>query len=120
MRKRVLDTSILSRHWHKCRAPQLATNTAQEARGWAKRLVALYDTEAIVTPIYLEMVAGVCSRHELQLTRADLGVFRCIDERRIGPSDWDAAIQWAERFCPTTKAKTPPPSVRSGRGRETP
>jgi predicted nucleic acid-binding protein len=98
MRKRVLDSSMLISHWHKCRAASLAMNTTAQARDWANRLIAFYNTDAIVTPVYLEMVAGVRNRHELELTRAYLGAFRCIDERRILPSDWDEAVRLAERY----------------------
>jgi len=46
---------------------------------------------------YIEMVGGITSRRELELTKAFLGVFTCIDQKRIPASDWQEAIRLAQR-----------------------
>jgi predicted nucleic acid-binding protein len=97
MKNTVLDTSILINHWRRKRQRPLERYRAADVRKWAKELIAFQDTDAIVTPVYLEMVAGVTNRHELDLTRAYLAEFQCIDERRILEEDWDDAIRRAQR-----------------------
>lgn len=37
----------------------------------------IHETDAIVTPVYLEMIAGVTNAEELHLTQAFLDEFRC-------------------------------------------
>jgi predicted nucleic acid-binding protein len=97
MERRVLDTSILIRHWRTCRIKGRGEITTAIVRIWARKLIALYDSNAIVTPVYIEMIAGVTSRKELRLTLAFLEQFRCIDERRIPEHDWNEAIRLAQR-----------------------
>jgi hypothetical protein len=60
MKKLVLDTNVLISFWHRSRSRPPARNTARQARGWAERLIGLHDTDAIVTPIYIEMVVVPC------------------------------------------------------------
>lgn len=57
----------------------------------------LYDTDAIVTPIRIEFVAGTRTAHELRLARAYLANFRAIDGGRILAEDWIEAHRIAER-----------------------
>jgi predicted nucleic acid-binding protein len=97
MKKLVLDTNVLIRFWRQSRSKPPARNTARQARAWAERLVELHETDAIVTPIYIEMVAGTRNRHDLELTRAYLSRFRCIDEGKIIPRDWEEAARMAQR-----------------------
>jgi predicted nucleic acid-binding protein len=105
MRKVVLDTNVLINNWRRSRSPSLASNTARQAEGWATQLITLHETDAIVTPVYVEMVAGVLTGHELNLTRAYLGKFRRIDEGRILPADWEAATRLAQRIPRQPKAR---------------
>src|SRR5262245_37234878 len=95
--RRVLDTSILINHWRRRQARSFASITVADVQRWARELVELYRTDAIVTPVYLEFIAGVASRHEYRLARAYLAVFRCIDQGTILPSDWVTALQLAAR-----------------------
>src|SRR5438270_1070740 len=97
MERRVLDTSILIRHWRTCRVKARGEITTAVVRMWARKLIILYDSDAIVTPVYIEMIAGVTNRRELLLTLAFLREFRCIDEKRIPQHDWDEAIRLAQR-----------------------
>jgi predicted nucleic acid-binding protein len=95
--KKVLDTSVLIRWWKVCRARTRVELTPALVRGWARELIAFYKTDAIVTPVYLEMIAGVTDQEELRLTRAFLGEFRCIDEGHIPQQDWQEALRLAQR-----------------------
>lgn len=64
---------------------------------WARGLIALEATNAILTPVYIEMVAGVTSSQELRLTRAFLKPFNIADEGKILAQDWDRAREIAQR-----------------------
>jgi predicted nucleic acid-binding protein len=68
------------------------------ARIWAKEIITRYDTNAIVTPVYIEVIAGVQNQRELQLTREFLDCFQCVDMRRILPQDWNEVIRLAQRI----------------------
>ena len=78
---------------------QVAGKSAAEedVRGWAKELIRLEDTDAIVTPVVVEFLAGVRSSHELKLTRVFLSAFRVIDGRKILDVDWSEAERLASR-----------------------
>jgi predicted nucleic acid-binding protein len=97
MEKRILDTSMLLRQWHRCRQRPLIEYTPADARAWADQLIGIHRTNAIVTPVYVKMVAGVTSEHELRLTRAYLQPFRCVDGGHIPKEDWEEAIRLAQR-----------------------
>ncbi len=98
MRKRVLDTSILILHWRTSRGgSSLDRSTEDDARTWAHRLIALEKADAIVTPVYVEMICGVRGSHELLLTTAYLHSFRVIDGGNVLPEDWREAIRLARR-----------------------
>lgn len=92
----VLDTSVLIRHWNaKARSP-LSRFTEDDARGWARELIRLEVTDAIVTPVYIEMVAGTQSKTALRLTRAYLEPFDIIDGGHVLDQDWREARRLAE------------------------
>src|SRR5437879_5010929 len=97
MEKRVLDTSILIRHWRNRRAKARSEITTAVVRSWARELIKLYQSDAIVTPVYVEMIAGVTNRNELRLTQAFLQEFRCIDGKHIPEQDWHETIRVAQR-----------------------
>ena len=97
MKKRILDTSILIGLWQQRRGSSAVRVTNSKAKRWAKELIDLYETNAIATPVYLEVIAGVTSRRELDLTRAFLAEFVCLDEGKILEQDWTQAIQLASR-----------------------
>lgn len=54
----------------------------------AKGLIEQFDTNAIVSPIEIEFLAGILDAHEMSLAGAFLNCFRIIDERRVIPQDW--------------------------------
>jgi hypothetical protein len=101
MAKKILDTSVLLHHWSRSGGNSPADRTVDEAKGWGKELAGLHDTDAIVTPVYLEMVVGVVSAHQLDLMRAFLGHFRIIDNGNLTPEDWKEAAVSASA-CPVT------------------
>ena len=69
MARRVLDTTYLVQHWRKRKRTPLSDVRADEAEAWAKELIGLQNADAIVTPIYVEFVAGVFD-----------GVIECSDQ----------------------------------------
>ena len=105
MQRRALDTSVLIRHWRNCRAKARGPLTITAVQTWARTLIRLYESDAIVTPVYIEMIAGVTNRQELRLTLAFLEEFRCIDARRIPQQDWDQTIRLAQRIPRTSSPR---------------
>ena len=98
MAKSIFDTSYLIGHWHAW--PKTTKRTVENMRSWSERLVAQYRTRRIVTPVYIEMVAGVTSSDELRLTQAYLAAFEIIDQGNIPKGDWDEAKIMAQRVAP--------------------
>ena len=68
-------------------------------RSWSENLIALYGSRRIVTPVYIEMVAGVTSSDELELARAYLEQFEIADGGKIPKEDWNEAKQIAQRVA---------------------
>jgi hypothetical protein len=98
MIKKILDTSILLGHWQRCRAGRrLEDFSIIDVQDWARELIELRQTNRIVAPVEIEMLAGVTFRYELQLTRAFLDMFVILDERRIPEQDWSEARRLAQR-----------------------
>jgi predicted nucleic acid-binding protein len=97
MKRSVLDTSVLIASWRSHARGSLARKTPVDAVRWARRTIERYDTNAIVTPVYLEMIAGVSDRHELRLAQAFLGEFHCVDNGTITRADWLEAVRLAQR-----------------------
>lgn len=98
MRKRILDTNKLINHWTaewnkaKNHRTQL---TKEDTRQWARNLIATVQNDIILTPIYLEFIAGTRSSNELELARAFLQEFNCIDNCEITFQDWREAERYA-------------------------
>ncbi len=70
MSRQILDTSVLISFW-KLRAKKRKTvPNLVDAEKWAKELIALRRTDLIVTPVFLEFVAGAKNREELELYKA--------------------------------------------------
>ena len=94
MKRLVLDTSVLIRFWQ---ARALTHVPFKTVRVEARRLVDVYQTDAIVTPVYIEMVAGTRNGDELRRTRVFLSEFKVIDEWDVSSEDWQEAKRLAER-----------------------
>lgn len=97
MRRIVLDTSILIGCWHSNRSKSKGELTPKAVQGWARQLTKDQGTDAIVTPVVVEMLCGVMGREQLVLTRAFLECFRVIDDGNIPKGDWEEAIRLAQR-----------------------
>jgi predicted nucleic acid-binding protein len=97
--RKILDTSILIHFWRRRRRRSRARGAVTPAvvRGWAQGLIELRQTDAIVTPVYVEMIAGVTDRRELKLTQAFLDEFRQLDGGMIPEQDWREAVRLAQR-----------------------
>jgi predicted nucleic acid-binding protein len=97
MKRRVLDTSVLLRWWNWCRSRKRRPPTPALATRWARELIAIQEADAIVTPVILEVLAGTTSQRELQLMRAFLQPFKCLDHELIPAGDWREARRIAQR-----------------------
>lgn len=96
MARKLLDTSVLIRYWRHRSGDSLKAKTIQDPGSWGKSLTELQGTDAIVTPVYLEFVAGVMSAHELKLAQEYLGQFKVVDGGNISASDWNEARRIAQ------------------------
>jgi predicted nucleic acid-binding protein len=98
MRRFLLDTSVLVRHWRGCRTGK-TTAQINEANAdlWARQLIEIEDTNAIVTPVLLEYLCGVRDQLELGLARVYLKPFRSVDKGKTLVADWREAQRLAER-----------------------
>ncbi|HVX61524.1 MAG TPA: PIN domain-containing protein [Pirellulales bacterium] len=94
MARRILDTSILIRHWQR---HFKTLSSIENATRLANDLVAIHDTKAIVTPVYIEFVAGTRTALDLEYSRAYLARLEIVDGGRILKEDWEKARQIAER-----------------------
>lgn len=95
---RILDTSELIHNWHRCRRRTSRSEAREAAQEWARELIGLHDSSDIVTPVFIEFIAGVRSKGELDLARAYLAEFEIIDEGRILEEDWEHAKRLAARI----------------------
>jgi predicted nucleic acid-binding protein len=98
MRRFVLDTNVLVQHWRRSRSGGAPGQVKELQAGvWARRLIDLENTNAIVTPVVLEYLCGVRDQMERGLTRAYLKPFESVDKGRILAADWREAKRLAER-----------------------
>ena len=82
--------------WHAFRRKAQGPVGSREPEERARRLIDLYKTDAIVTPVRIEFVAGARDTQELEAFRIYLAMFDNVDEGRILPEDWSEAIRYAE------------------------
>ena len=93
-----MDTNRLIAHFCDCKGKvPLDQFTESDARTWARALIVLRGTDAIVTPVFIEMLAGARTPHELTMIRTYLAQFLIIDERRVLEQDWEEATRLAAR-----------------------
>jgi predicted nucleic acid-binding protein len=95
--KRVLDTNKLIRHWKRFK-PSGGVKTRDGARAWAQRRIELENTDAIVTPVELELLGGDLNANDRELTVAYLEPYRIIDQGRVPPEDWEYARRLIKRI----------------------
>jgi predicted nucleic acid-binding protein len=93
----ILDTSELLRWWNERRSDFGGPLAPSLAENWARELIEMHDTNAIVTPVYLEVMAGTRSKKDHELMRAYLRPFACVDEKKFLARDWQEALRLAQR-----------------------
>lgn len=101
----ILDSAILMSYWRRRRTLRKGPITTAVARDWGQDLRSQYEFKgshkrqvAIVSPVYLEFVAGASRREELELFHAYLEPFPILDARKILREDWIQAERFAERI----------------------
>lgn len=98
MPRKVLDTSVLVRYWRRHMGNlRLADVTTKDSEAWGNELARLYDGSAIVTPVFVEFVAGATTARELKLAQAYLRPFELLDKRAISAADWSEAERISQR-----------------------
>ncbi len=98
MHRFVLDTNALIAHWRKSRKGKpIAEIIAIEVADWARRLIDIERTSAIVTPVVLEFLCGISQQPELILARSYLKPFQVIDKGKMLVGDWREAERLAAR-----------------------
>jgi predicted nucleic acid-binding protein len=107
---KILDTSILIHHWHqalqRARTSPSANRTGEQTvRSWARDLARVRQSKAILTPIYIEFMAGAKSAKDIRLFRSYLSEFVILDDGKVFKTDWDVALQIAERVPPDGKPR---------------
>jgi predicted nucleic acid-binding protein len=96
--RKILDTNVLINFWHeKARNKPPAAISKKRAAEWGRQLMHLRETNALLTPIYIEFVCGKGSAHEVELARAFLSGFEVVDGGQILKEDWENARRIAER-----------------------
>ncbi len=105
MLKRVLDTCVLLTHWKQRKAAQVGELTLADVERWARELAAIHQGKAIVTPIYIEFLAGTRDSSEQRLAEAYLAEFDTIDKGNIPKRDWDETLRLAKRIPPKGKPR---------------
>jgi|SRR5271157_427892 len=93
MRQRFFDSTKLMTELKKLRSDSRRADVEQ----LACKLIEIYDTKAIVSPVEIEVLAGVRDPHEFELTEVFLEQFEIIDQRHIPPQDWEQARRIAKR-----------------------
>lgn len=98
MRRHILDTNILVGHWKKCGGDRLAAMAAADGRDWGRELVDLYDSNLILSPIYIEFICGARNQLEYKTAQAYLAAFTVLDEWNVTPDDLREARRLAQRI----------------------
>lgn len=98
MPRRVLDTNVLINHWgDSLGGRHISEQSDRAVKGWARRLIKLCGTDAILARVYIEFVAGQASERQVALARAYLAEFTIVDQGMIRERDWVDALRIAER-----------------------
>ena len=106
-RSRFFDTNKLIENWRRCKGDRrLADVSSSQAIEWAGKLIGLYQTDAILTPVRIEFLCGVMSSQEKSLGEAYLSHFYILDRGEIRDEDWVEATRYAQWV-------TNPPARRS-------
>lgn len=98
MQRLILDSCVLVDHWRRCWSQSSRKRTAPRPRDWAAKLIELYRTDAIVTPVSVEFLVGFTNSRELEQARIFLQEFHCVDEQDIPKDDWHHTLRLARRI----------------------
>jgi len=71
--------------------------TERKVRNWAQQVIDLYRSNAIVTPVAIEFLAGFGNAAELRHGELFQAAFDCLDQRDIRTEDWDESYRLARR-----------------------
>lgn len=97
--RRVFDTNVLVGHWRmKRQLRHISQIEITEVRDWASDLIRLMNSDAIVTPVRLEFLAGSRDQHESNLAEAYLEKFQIVDGGMITPLDWSNTARRISRI----------------------
>jgi predicted nucleic acid-binding protein len=102
-RFRILDTNVLINYWRRWRLWQRKESEVTEH---ARRLIEVYNTHLIASPVRIEFLCGAEGGENLRLCLAYLAPFELVDGGQIPRQDWLEAERFAKRV------------VRHGRGRK--
>src|SRR5258706_4241842 len=94
-RFRILDTNVLISFWWRSRLWQLKET---EVTQWARRLIEVYNTNLIASPVRIEFLCGGQGRENLKLCLAYLHPFDVVDQGQIPRQDWQQAERFAKRI----------------------
>lgn len=97
MRQRFFDSTKLITELRKLRPDSRRADAVQMAR----KLIEIYDTKAIVSPVEIEVLAGVRDPHDPELTEVFLEQFEVIARQHIPPEDW-CKRGVSRNTCPST------------------
>jgi predicted nucleic acid-binding protein len=97
MPTRVLDTNELIDFFWKSKGEghRLDEYDESDIMGWARNSIDFRKTDAIVTPVSVELLAGARNSHELRMFRAYLSRFHVVDDGRVLAGDWEEAARLA-------------------------
>ena len=97
MRRSILDTNWLCKLWQDRAQRPLSHWSREDSRRWAKELIEIRGTNAIVTPVALEFLTGV-RPGEADLAQTYLDEFDILDGGKIPREDWERAKKYAQRI----------------------
>ena len=92
MATRILDTEVLISHYLK----MTKSKSVQAVKAHARRLIAIEQTNWILSPIRIEFLCGARDGNEFKLYSAYLEPFEVFDRRNIPSQDWSEAERLAQ------------------------
>jgi predicted nucleic acid-binding protein len=105
MPRKILDTSVLVRHWRMRCAGSRKDVSLEMATRWGQELCVMYPPAFVVSPVIIEFVAGAREGTELRLFRTFMDPIPSLDQGIIPPTDWVLARKLAERIPKSGKPR---------------
>jgi hypothetical protein len=100
---RIIDANHLIGIW-RLRIPKPADADITDARQCADESIRNLGTNALVTPVVMEFLAGIQSRHELRLADEFLTQFAVIDAGHVYNTTGSSRDDWSAASRPTAAA----------------